>query len=487
MWSNDAVADEHPDDASPWSRDDWVPDDVSPWSRDDWVPDSAVPDATVFADGAPRPPGSGGAAAGLDEPPPEDFDNHDDGGVRSARSSLGRKVVAGGIVSALLIGSAGALLRDDGAGDGDGDAAPTTTSFARANPTATIVELDTIPPTTVRTVTVPPSVSRVVTEILDPIPPLVAGQPPAWDERQIAVPENLASTAPTEVITLSQSGILSVTDFPSGRSRSVDSEMGGNAQLAVGDRTIVAFDSTRLVQIRDGQPVVESTLTEGIIFVRPWTGTGKFIVTTPSTGPGAPERELLLDAAGFVEPLDNPFVAVTSFFSRVFSPTGEALFTAAGGVYAVGPDSNVRRISTGNLLATGARHWAIEECDETLRCAYSIIEWETGTVTTGVLDQIERFGVLDPSTHISPDGRSIAFRADSDGTGRREILDVTTGNTIAAGRINQLVYPDSWATDSSGVFFTDRYLQFVEAATGVITQIDDLDGIRTVAAGPFSQ
>jgi hypothetical protein len=292
-----------------------------------------------------------------------------------------------------------------------------------------------------------------------------------WAERRILVPENLASIAPTEVITLSQSGIVDVTELPSGRTRSVDvSELGEAAQLAIGDRTIVVFDSNTIVQIRDGEPVVESTLTDGIIFVRPWTGTGNFVVTTPSTGPSDPERDWVLRPDGTLEPLDNPFADETSFFSRVFSPNGDALFTAPGGVYAVGPDGDARRISTGNLLATGDRHWAIEECDETLRCAYSIIEWDTGTVTAGVLDRIERFGFIDPSTHISPDGRSITFRADTDGTGRREILDVATGNTIPAGRINQLVYPDSWATDSSGLFFTDRFLQFVDRATGAITR-----------------
>jgi hypothetical protein len=463
------VADEHPD-------------DPSPWTRDDWVPDSAVPDAAVFAD-ARRPGGPRRRAVDPTEPPPEDFDDPD-GGDRSPRSSLGRKVVAGAVVGALLIGSAGALLRD---GD-DAPAAPANTSFADLAPTATSASRDTIPATTEGAVTVSPSRSGVAVEISDLIPPLVAGEVPTWFERQIAVPENLGSMTPTEVITLSQSGILSVTDFPGGRSRSVYlSEMGGSAQLAVGDRAIVAFDSTTLMQIRDGEPVVESTLSEGVIFVRSWTGTGNFVVTTPSAGPGAPERDLLLYADGSLEPLDNPFVAETSFFSRVFSPTGDALFSAPGGVYAVGPDRSVRRISTGTLLATGTRHWAIEECDGALRCAYSIVEWETGTVNAGALEAIERLGVLDPSTHISPDGRSITFRADTDGTGRREILDVTTGSTISAGRINQLVYPDSWATDSTGLFFTDRYLQFVEAATGVITQIDDFDAIRTVATGQFSR
>jgi hypothetical protein len=294
--------------------------------------------------------------------------------------------------------------------------------------------------------------------------------------------------ASTEVITLSQSGIVNVTEFPSGRARSVDvSALGAEAQLAVGDGTIVVFDSNTLVQVRDGEPVVESTLSDGIIFVRPWTGTGNFVVTTPSTGPMTPERDWVLRPDGALEALVNPFADETSFFSRVFSPDGDALFTAPGGVYAVDPAGNARRISTGGLLATGSRHWAVEECDERLRCAYSVVEWDTGTATAAVLDRIERFGLIDPSTHISPDGRSVAFRADTDGTGRRQILDVATGNTIEAGRINQVVYPDSWATDSSGLFFTDRFLQFVDRATGAITEIGALDRIRTVATEPFSQ
>ena len=65
---------------------------------------------------------------------------------------------------------------------------------------------------------------------------------------------------------------------------------GFELQVAFGDGTIVVFDSTRLLQIREGEPVVESRLRDGIIFVQPWTGTGNFIVTTPTTGPGAMAR-----------------------------------------------------------------------------------------------------------------------------------------------------------------------------------------------------
>ena len=463
------------------------PDDVSPWTRDDWGSDSAVPDPAVFAAGrhvpADPPSPTDNTAAG--EPPEEHFEDPDGDG-RTPRSSATRRVVAAGVVIALLVGSAGALLRNDGEPEADPETSAPTADVVGSAPATSIA--DTIPPTSARAVDAPVTAEPGETVRTPDLSPIVVGEVPAWAERTITVPEPLASMAPTEIVTLSQSGIVSVIEFPSGRTRSVDvSAVGFELEVAFGDGTIVVFDSTRLLQIREGEPVVESRLRDGIIFVQPWTGTGNFIVTTPTTGPGAPEQDWVLRPDGSLELLDNRFTGETSFFSRVFSPFGDALFSAPGGVYAVGADGDARRISTGTLLATGSRHWAIEECDEVLRCAYSIIEWDSGTVTAGVLDPIDGFGFLDPSTRISPDGRSIAHRADTDGSGRRQILDTATGESIPAGRLNQLVFPDSWASDSSGLFFADGFLQFVDRTNGTVTSIDDVDRVRTVATGAFSK
>lgn len=467
MWSNDAVADD--------------PDDASPWARDDWVPDSAVPDENVLGIRQRSTAGRPSAA----EPPPEDFDGPDRD-APSPRSSAVRRVVAAGVIIALLVGSAGALLRDDGSPEPAPEPSPAPADVVASAPATTTP--DTIPPTSASAVDVPETPAPVEPAQLGDFPPIVVGETPAWAERAVTVPEPLAAMAPTEVLTLSQTGVVSVTEFPSGRTRSIDvSAVGAELQLAFGDGSIVVFGATKLLQIRDGEPVVESELRDGIIFVQPWTGTGNFIVTTPTTGPRAPEQDWVLRPDGSLELLDNPLAAETSFFSRVFSPFGDALFTAPGGVYAVDAVGDARRISTGTLLATGSRHWAIEECDEVLRCAYSIIEWDSGTVTPGVLDSIDGFGLLDPSTRISPDGRSIAHRGATDGSGRRQILDTATGDSIVAGRINQLVYPDSWASDSSGLFFADGFLQFVDRTAGRVAQIEDLDRVRAVATGAFSK
>ena len=471
MWSNDLVADD--------------PDDVSPWERDDWVPDSAVPDSAVFGDRAPPAGGSSGARppAGIfGEPPPEDFDDH----ATSSRSTLGRKLVAAAIVLALLIGSAGALLRS---GETSDDPSPPTTPSTEP---ATLEALrpaeasTTLAPATTLPAGVSTATSNVETEPAGPVPAVVTGQPPDWAEGVVAVPESLAAIESTEVITLSHTGILTVTEFPSGRTRSLDASRRGS-QLAYDDQTIVLFDSSTLLMIRDGEPIVETSQQDGIIFVQPWSGTGSFIVTTPATGPRAPEQEWVLRPDGSLERLDNRFVDESQFWSRAFSPEGDALIGGPGGVYAIAPDGATRRISTGDLLATGDEHWAIEECDDALRCTYSVVSWGTGAISDGMLDSIDSLGFIDPATRISPDGRSIVYRADTDGTGRRRILDVASGTSIEAGRINQLVYPDSWAADSSGLFVADRELQFVDRATGQVTPLDGFERIRTVATGPFSR
>jgi len=496
MWSNDPVADEDPE-------------DVSPWTRDDWVPDSAVPDSSVFGGDARRPGGTArqppppGIFA---EPPPEDFDD-DASSHGTSRSTLGRKIVAGVIVLALLIGSAGALLRSGGEDppeqppvepepvtvpvdleaailDDPADSTPPSSSSSPAAAPAS--SSPSTLPGNVSVIAETPTATIGVESVPPPLP-LGLDEPLRWAERTIAVPERLSSIASTEVITLSQDGIVNVTEFPSGRTRSIDvSSIGGGLQLVVGDGAIAVFNSTTILQLRDSEVPVVSTVPDGVIFVEGWTGTDRFILTVPATGPDATERELVLDSDGTVTPLDDRLGAEVRFWSRSFSPTGDLVLSRPGGVYAVAPDGTARRISTGDLLAVGDAHWAIQECDEVLRCADTVVAWDTGEVRRGVLDAIESFGFVDPATRISPDGRSIAYRSNTGGPGQRRILDVETGSAVDAGRINQLVYPDAWATDSSGMFITDRFVEFVDRATGSRTPIEDLGRIRAVATEPFT-
>lgn len=477
MWSNGHVADDDPDD---------VPDEASPWERDDWVPERSLPDRSVFTRRVPSP----GPPPGIfGEPPEESFADPDVPGT-SSRSTVVRKVVAAAVILALLVGSAGALFRSSGSSD-DQTPTPTTVATDDTPPVALEALQPPAPPssspsvaaasTTALTAAVSPTNEQSNGDA-EVVASFREGDPPAWTTSTIAVPDRLGLLAPTEVITLSQANVVAITEFPGGQTRQLDmSALGPLLQLAIGDGAITVFSATELVQIRGSDPVVRTSVGDGVIFVQPWIGTDTFIVTTPDTGPRAPQQDWVLAADGTLELLDNRFVDESTFFSRSFSPAGDALVNAAGGVYAIDPAGDSSRISTGTLLATGSRHWAVEECDEALRCASSVVEWASGTVTPGMLDAIRSFGLIDPATSISPDGRSIVYRADSDGSGRRRILDVASGTSVEAGRINQLVYPDAWVTDSSGIFVGGGELQFVDRMAGVATTVEGLGDVRTVA------
>jgi hypothetical protein len=150
MWSNGAVADD--------------PDDASPWARDDWVPDSAVPDENVFGDG----PRSTASLPRAEEPPPEDFDAPVSD-ARTSGSTVIRRVVAAGVVIALLVGSAGALLRNDGSPETPPEPSPAPSDVVVSVPSTSAA--DTIAPISENVVTVPMS-----PELVDPVE--VPGVPP---------------------------------------------------------------------------------------------------------------------------------------------------------------------------------------------------------------------------------------------------------------------------------------------------------------------
>ncbi len=272
LWSNGAVADED--------------NGASPWERDDWIPDSVVPDPGMF--GRSAPPGRadlpGAASGSSEEPPPEDFEGHPDADGRR-RGSTGRTLVAGAIVAALVIGSAGALLQGgDDPVDPVPPSDPSTTIVNEGSPVTTAAptislptvdgDLEAAASAQVVTVTAAPDASgEVVIELVE-LSSLEVGVVPVWTEIQIAVPEELSAMAPTDLITLSHDEVVAVTQLPSGRSRQIDvSILGPDTQLVVGDEAIAVFSSTDIATIRAGEPVVVTAVNDGIIFVESWTGT----------------------------------------------------------------------------------------------------------------------------------------------------------------------------------------------------------------------
>jgi hypothetical protein len=316
------------------------------------------------------------------------------------------------------------------------------------------------------------------------------GEVPTWNMWSIDVPEPLdAMSVATEVVAFGADGTLYRIEVPSGQVRAMRmSSWDAGAQAVVGEDAIVVFTGTSVTIIRDDEPIIGVPMSQGVIFVEAWPASDKFIVTTPSLALSGAEQQLILGPDGALVPIERDLVIGNLFSGRVFLPDGRVAFNRPGGVYAVGVDQPTTRLSDGDIVATGTAHYAVQECDEALRCTGVIVDAATGERTDVMLGTLgDGPGFADPSSRISPDGRKIVFTDRTRGIGVLQLLDVATGSVIDLGRINELIYSDSWAGDSSGVFAEEASSIVFHPADRVgRVLVEGLDDIASVATRPAS-
>lgn len=460
-------------------------DDISPWARDDWT--SAGDSLSFDALSEPVDPArsSDGGRSPMDALPDHRTD------PSSPRPPRAQVWIAAAVGAVLLIGGIVALVRNDPTDRTELQAAVTADTATEAtgatSPASTDRSAD-APTTTAATGGVPTFWNDDPVETTGPRLAMATsslGEVAVWNSWAVDVPVPLdVMSAPTEVVALGTDGILYRIEFPSGQVRAMT--MAGwdaNAQTTAGDEAIVVFTGTSLTVIRDGEPLIGVPMRDGVIFVEAWPGTDRFIVTTPSPGIAGGEQQLILEPDGQLVPVGTDSFAGNLFWARSFLPDGRVTVNRPGGVYAVGVDQVATRLSTGDLLATGTAHYAVVECDESLRCATFVIDAATGERTDALLDAIsDDSGYIDPSTRISPDGRSIVHADRSRGTGVRQLVDVATGTTLDIGRVNEVLYPDSWAADSSGLFSEDTgSILFHPRNRGGAVPIEGFESIGSVA------
>jgi len=389
-------------------------------------------------------------------------DRRSDSTDRSSTTDLATTVDTSSVVA-----NAGALPADAGA-PSDADDAPATAVAVPSLPAAAPIDNGT---------------ESATTEVTPPT--IVVGEPARWAEWAVAVPPPLATlTVPTEIVAVSDPNIVHRIEFPSGRVRSLDvAALGPDAQVVVGPDVIAVVAGRDVTMIRDGAPTARVPISDGVVNAQPWPGTTSFIVTTSAVSVSIDEQRWILDASGDLLLLDDGLFADVSYQAR-FLPSAEIMVNRPGGVYAVAVDQSIRRIGPGDLIANGVSHYAVEECDESLECSQYVIDSTTGTRMPAVLGPVVASAAADPSTRISPDGRYVAFRDYSRGTGVRQIVDVTTGRAIDVSAVDRLVDPDSWAADGSGMFLADDTLRFLVAATGASVALDGFAGISSVITRP---
>ncbi len=390
-------------------------------------------------------------------------------------------VLAGAVGLGFIVFGVVAMLR---AGDSSVDPADPAVT--------TVASLDTVPSSAIAPVELPPPTTTVVTTTdaqvvgIDAAPGVV-GVVPDWTESSLTVPPPLdLLAAPTEVVTLTDNMVLHRIDLPSGRVRSLDlADWGADLKIALSDDSIAVYDSRYVAIIRDDEEIRLFEVSDGLLFVEAWPGTESLVVTATGSPSAEAERFLMSVDDGSLQPVTPEVTDALLFGAGNFLSNGDLLVNRPGGVYAIGADQLPRRIEDGDLLAVGRNHYAVEVCDDSLRCAQFIVEAATGARTAAVLDDLNSLGIVDPSTRVAPDGRSIVGTDSTRDTGYRRIIDTATGSRTDVGRLAALYYPDPWAGDGSGVFVeTGGSLRFQVRDTAEVVTIDGLGVIESMMVRP---
>ncbi len=462
------------DTRSPWERDDWLPEPVHSTSASAHVAARTTESAPA---GSPTSPGSpvGGTSSSPARP---------------------QVLIAAGFGALLLVAGVVALVRSDDPPP-DAPAAISDPSLPgdpgeNASPTPITVPIAVGADGDVITIPAPPqalaeaeSAAAEQARIAAEWSVAEAGEPPIWSAWGIAVPAPLdAIETPTELVALTDNGALHRVEFPSGQGRSISLGTAGvDGQVVVTADTIVVYSSRLLTVVRDDAPIDQIEIADGVIFVQEWPGTDRFIVTTAASSGDSPEEQFVLERDGTLAPVKDGAFDDYVFWARSFLPSGEVLVNRPGGVYAIAPDQTVRRMSDGDLLATGSGHFAVEECDAALTCVQVVVDASTGERALASLTALVGNGFVDPSTRLSPDGRSVVATDSSRGTGVRQIIDAETGAAIDIGRVDSIFYADTWSADSSGLF-TDQagLLRFHPREPGDVAVLDDLGRIASIGA-----
>ena len=434
-------------------------DDISPWERDDWTSSNDAPhlDALTRPDRNPTPAPSMSRGIG-----PHDSAPSND---RPPRTQV---FLAGAVWIGLLVFGAIALFRG-GAGTDPAATADTSVDTTQASTTSTTTPVS--PTTDLATVTVAPA------DAIIPVAAAVVAEMPAWTESSIAVPSPLdALVTPTELVTLTENRVLQRIELPSGRVRRLDvAAWADNLKIAVSDDSIAVYDSRYVAIIRGDEAIRLFEIPTGVLFLEAWPSTDSFVVT--STGPPGGEAERFVMSAddGSLQPVTPDVAGALRFGAGNFLSNGDLLLNRPGGVYAIGPDQQARRISDGDLLAVGRSHYAIETCGESLQCEQFVVDATSGARSAAVLGTLSPNGSVDPSTRIAPDGRSIVATDSTGDPDSRQIIDVSTGSRADLVRATQLHYPDPWAADGSGLFFEEEgVVRFQATSTRAGATLDDI-------------
>ena len=456
---------------------------VSPWATDQpvapapiefrWLPADTGGDRDAHPEREPA--GSGPAAEGSDA---EAADGGPGGPYRSRTIAIAVVVAA-----ALAVGVLVVVMRGDRAVD-IGSGLESAVSDPASASTASVSDPDQVPDNSLLT----PVTTVRVTGVDGGGGAGAEGLDAAWTDETIDVPPSLRRLREvTTIVAIGADGVFQEIDLPTGQVRSLalartdaDSQLSAGATSTLLTQFTGRGDSALLV--RAGQPPIDVDLGESHDQLIAIAGSDEYVGNVYRfDGSATSYQQIRVLADGSTSLVDLGDGELLPWL-RQYSPTGSTLITDAGGIYEVGDDGSVQRVSTGTLVASSSHHLFVRECSETYECEFVVVDAVTGERTAA------NIGEMNPlfnasGIQVSPDGTFLRYLRY--GTSTSEVLvDLASGAETTSPYAGGDDLAPVWAPDSSGVFHAAAAsgFQFTDRSTGAITLFGEALGpIRSVA------
>jgi hypothetical protein len=327
-----------------------------------------------------------------------------------------------------------------------------------AAPDTTVSETDTST-TVVATTTDPPRDE----------PATVALDDGATDEApsRIELPQAVAAIeSPTEVVMVTDDGMVRTLSLPSGNVRSTavtddNTERpgpGGSIVVAPQGSAITKYDGSGLVIVPRTGPAVtvgadELGAESGGFQVQRWwrdgDGTDRFVVENYPMFSGSVTFSSV-GLRGDVAPMAAPQAGASGF--GLATPDGTWIVNDTGGAYEVDAAGVSQRIDSGTVLAAAGNHRLVRECDESRQCSTVLVRRSDGERT--VIDRSllpVGFDDMIYGLSLSPDGSALSAQRSQDDQLERVVIDLGVGE-VASVRSDLWQQGSAWAADSSGIF-----------------------------------
>ncbi len=311
-----------------------------------------------------------------------------------------------------------------------------------------------------------------------------------WVEWSIPLPSPLDSLAlPVEVVMLTAGGMLHRIELPDGivRTRSLPAA-NTDGQIAVTDDAIAIPQPAGVVIARDdGTLATVALATDRVPRV---SGFGARFVANVERQAGAPEQWWIIEPDGSVSDVSDGPLGRFGHWDVQFPRSGEVFADAGDGISSVeidgAGDVAVRDVDEGRLVAAGAGRYIAATCDESspseAACDYTLVDRSSEERTPAPLGVLDVYRFWDTSIRISPDGRFAQYADWQRQRPRTMIVDLVDGDVLDAGALGDVVTPDAWVPDGSGVFvLADDGIVFrsVDGRAAVIEGLGDLRSVAT--------